>query len=559
MSKLWWYIVILVLSFIIVFFVKFDVVKTQDSYWDIQIERKMTFSLDGYKSFRKWLDVAWWVRLTYKIDFSKYEALYNNQELFEIKKQIKQIIKKNIENRISKLWVSDYSINILNLNWQDYLQVEIWWINDLDYAKKVIWKTVELEFKVPFEGEDDKNIFKYRQVLAEDILKKVINSGVDLSKFENIDEWIYYFNLSNVSERDLPKWLRDNIDKIISMKNNSVYPSLISWSMKLVYPYIFKGEKIYDWWFIVKNKWYNLSGDSRNYNLEVLFITKKPFWILAKDPNTNEILNGAYFKYATVWQDQKGYASVDIQFDDKWKSIFCNLTKKYLWKSMAIFVGNKLVTAPTIQAEICWWTAQITGNFSPEEAKKLAKDLNEGALPAKLILSQEEKISPVLWEKALVWAVIAWFVWLFLIFLLLIWMYNIRWALIWLFSLIEFLLVVLAVVKITDYAMSLAGISAILLSIGIAVDANILMYERIKEELKSWNSFFIAVQNWLERSWNAIRDWNLTTGMIALILFMIWMNVFKGFWTMMILNIIVTLFILVPFTRALLEVFWEDK
>ncbi len=544
-----WFWILFIVSFVIVFFVKYDIQKTVDQYWDVNIEKKLVFSSEWYKYFRKWLDVAWGIRLTYKIDFTKYEQVYTDpQQLAKVKKQVKEIIKRNIENRISWLWVSDYYITIINLNWQDYLQVEIWWIHDIEYAKKVIWKTVELEFKVPYQWEDKENAYIFRKKLAENILQQAILSGKSLNDLEDIDNGIYYFSQS-IKEDNLPQALKDKIDQIESLPNEKVYPTLISGQLEIVYPRLFQQAKNMSWWFIVKK----IDGN----RLEYLFITAYPFWILAKDSKTWQILNGAYFKYATVAQNQKWQFVVEINFDDIWKEIFCDITKRYLEKPMAIFVWNRLVTSPNIKVEICGWTAMIEWMFTSDEAKKLAKDLNEWALPAKLILSQEEKISPVLWEKALIGAVIAGFVGFGLIYLLLLFMYGFKWANLAILSLIEFVIVVLAVVKITDYALSLSGIAAILLSIGIAVDANILIYERVKEELKDGNSFYIAVKNWLERSWNAIRDGNLTTGMIALILFMIGMNVFKWFGTMMLLNIFVTLVILVPFVKNLLLLFGD--
>jgi preprotein translocase subunit SecD len=182
----------------------------------------------------------------------------------------------------------------------------------------------------------------------------------------------------------------------------------------------------------------------------------------------------------------------------------------------------------------------------------LAKDLNEGALPAKLILVHEEKIAPLLGEKALEGAVKAGVIGFILIGIMLLLMYNFRWSAIAIFSLIEFILVTLAIVKVIDYALSLAGISAIVLSIGMGVDANILMYERIREELKAGKAFWLAVIDGLKRSWNAIRDGNLTTFAIAFLLFSLGMNVFKGFGFMMMLSIIIVLTVIVPLTRELL-------
>jgi preprotein translocase subunit SecD len=93
----------------------------------------------------------------------------------------------------------------------------------------------------------------------------------------------------------------------------------------------------------------------------------------------------------------------------------------------------------------------------------------------------------------------------------------------------------------------------------MGVDANILMYERIREELKAWKAYWLAVIDGLKRSWPAIRDGNMTTFMIALLLFWMWMNVFKWFGSMMMLSIIIVLSVIVPLTKYLLLIWWNDK
>ena len=132
-----------------------------------------------------------------------------------------------------------------------------------------------------------------------------------------------------------------------------------------------------------------------------VFINKSPQWIVAVNPTTNEILNGAFFSYAAPGVNQFGKSVITINFNDKGREIFCNLTKAFTNQQMAIFVGGTLQTAPIINEPICGGSAQIDGEFTTESAKELSDSLNEGALPAPLILSSEEKVSPVLGEGAI--------------------------------------------------------------------------------------------------------------------------------------------------------------
>ena len=136
--------------------------------------------------------------------------------------------------------------------------------------------------------------------------------------------------------------------------------------------------------------------NTKSYKINAIFVAKKPQWVPAQDPKTGEILNAAYFRYAEHGRNQIGEPVVLVHFNEKGKQIFCDISTAYVGKQMAIAVGGKIVTAPVIREPICGGTAQISGGFSEEEAKKMAQDLNEGAMPAQLILVSEEKISPTL-------------------------------------------------------------------------------------------------------------------------------------------------------------------
>ena len=248
-----------------------------------------------------------------------------------------------------------------------------------------------------------------------------------------------------------------------------------------------------------------------------------------------------------------------INFDDKGKEIFCNITEVIVGKQLAIFVGWQLVTAPVIREKICGGSAQIDGQFDMTTSKQLVDNLNEWALPAPLILAHEEKVSPTLGEQALDGALIAGLVGLILIGVFMFSLYGWRQGSVAIMTLLAFLIILFAIVKLVGYALSLSGIAAILLSIGMGVDANVLIYERIREEKSNDKSIFSAISDGYERSLSAIRDGNLTTFMIALLLFFMGTNVFKWFGTMMMVNIILTLVVIVPLTKSLLMIMHSDQ
>ncbi len=569
-QSLLWYWIIIVLSLFVVLFVWRDVDATTG-------KSSLTLTPTWYTEFRKWMDIAWWVRLYYKIDLSTYQEVYTDPtEYSAVIRNIQNIILQNIDTRISKLWVSDYESKIQTLEDGQYVVIDLWWVHDLKQAKDIIWKTVELEFKTVFDWSAEE-VQASRQLMAENLLKEAVASPNTMGELTiwKWSEWVYYQQYTDVTADSLPQIYQDNPDLLVE-REWWVYPSVTQWVYSVIpaFSWISDTETILEWWVINKintvtpgsiatvwswdTTWWEVS--ETRYSLEEIFVSSTPQWVTAKDPVSNEILNWAYFKYAWVSQSQTGQPVVVINFDDKGKDIFCNLTNVIVWQQLAIFVWGEQVTAPVIREKICWWTAQIDWAFDVVWAKELVDDLNEWALPAPLVLAHEEKVSATLWEKALQWAILAWCVWLLLVFVYMMITYWVRKWSVAVVTLLSFLIVLFAIVKLIWFALSLSWIAAILLSIGMWVDANVLIYERVEEEQESWKSIFQSVTDWYERSWTAIRDGNITTWMIALLLFFVGTNVFKWFWTMMIVNIVLTLFILVPMTKYLLMLFlWASN
>jgi|GEM_PF-573529 len=295
------------------------------------------------------------------------------------------------------------------------------------------------------------------------------------------------------------------------------------------------------------------------YDIEDIRVQDTQSWTVAQDPKSNDILNGAFFKFANVSQSQTGLPVVAINFDDKGKEIFCNITEANIGRQMAIFVGGQLMTAPTIQDKICGGTAQIDGTFDAKGAKELTDNLNSGALPAPLLLSHEEKVSPTLGESALRGAFIAAGVGFLVIYLLMFFMYGLKRATIVIITLIVFVAFLMAIFKLFGVVSSLSAIAAAILTVGMAVDANVLIFERLKEELAQGKTMYNAIEDAYDRSRNPIRDGNISTGLIGLLLFTMGVNVFKGFGTTILINMFLILLVNVPLTKELLHVFYRSK
>jgi len=508
--------------------------------WVILIALLIIFTLWWWiTNWKQWLDLAGWVRLLYKMDFSQYKKNYTNEAEFNKQRNnVVNIVKQNIDGRISKLWVSDYNARHIVLWWKDYIEISLWWITDIEKAKKTIWKTVQMTFKVPFTWIVTNQIKDQRQLLAEKLLTdlKTQKTNEILDYIYNPKAWNIISWKVSITWSNLTKIFWQNIEKALTW-----------W---YVYPKLLKTNNSFDIYQFLAKSW-------SIYTFEQIKVLFKPAWSDAKQ--WWKLLNWERFKMATVDRAPWGQVAVNIYFDDKWRDMFCKLTHTYLHQQMAIFIWNRLVTDPVIQAQICGGVAQITWRYTPKTAQKLATDLNTWAMPVPLILEQEQKVSPILWQQALKNAIIAALLWVFLIFLMFLFIYWFRYAIVTLLSLLLFFIALWWFIKLFGVVLSLSAIWAIILNVGMAVDANVIIFERIRENLQSGKSKLTSIIDWYESSISAIRDWNLTTWLIAFLLFMIWTNIFKWFWTMMIVNIFIVLVIMLPTIPWLVILFTKNK
>lgn len=555
------FVAIFGISLIIVFFVGRPFNKET-------LQREGVVSVQWLQYFRKGLDVSGGTKLVYKISYDKYEKIYTEKtQLDALKKTIETIIMKNIDNRISKLWVSDYKSYVQNMNDEHYIVVEIWGIADLDQAKELIGKTLELEFKLPNPEKPTAATFAARKNLANQVLAEIKKNPTQIAKIlegrmsENIYHSVYTGNtlqeLPDIYKKDPSMLNKAELGKIYGLVEGD-YTTIYSEGTALT-PKTWTTIKGYTMFRVVDR--YQGKDASWNvatlYAFEDVFVQDRETWVPATDGQ--KILNGAYFKFANTSTSEMGEPVVVINLDDAGKEIFCTITQNNINKQMAIFVGGNMLTAPNIQTKICGGTAEINGGFTTETAKSLSNALNEGTLPAPLILTQEEKISPTLWVNALSGALWAGLVGFLAIVILLYSMYGTKKTIVASMVLISFLMTLAAFMKMTDYALSLSGIAVIILAIGMWVDANILIFERLREELHAGKSIVGSIDEAQHRSWPAIRDGQISTGIIAFVMFSMGTNMFKGFGSMLIVTMLLTLLLNVKLTQILLHVFYDPK
>jgi protein-export membrane protein SecD len=260
-------------------------------------------------------------------------------------------------------------------------------------------------------------------------------------------------------------------------------------------------------------------------------------------------LDGKHFRAATVTLDPiTNIPVVQIMFDDEGGTLFQELTKRNIDKRIAIFVGGELVSAPTVQQEIAGGTAIITGNNSFDEARALAQDLNTGAIPAPIHLSGQRTVEATLGAESLRTSLHAALVGALILALYMLIMYRFL-GLLAAGALTMYAIIFLTILKLPLFLFSgqhivltLAGMAGIILSIGMAVDANVLIFERMKEELRKGKMLRTAVETGFTRAWPSIRDSNISTFITCTILFLVGTSIVRGFAVTLGMGVLISMF-----------------
>lgn len=266
-------------------------------------------------------------------------------------------------------------------------------------------------------------------------------------------------------------------------------------------------------------------------------------------------LTGKDLKIAQV-KFNNGKAVVGLDFTPQGSQKFADITTKNIGKPLAIFLDNQIISAPTVQNAITDGNAVITGNFTVEAAKQLAIQLNAGALPVPIKIVEQRNIGATLGQQSISKSVLAASVGMAVVWLFMLANYGVK-GLLADTALGIYLLLSISVIKLIPITLTLAGIAGLVLSIGMAVDANILIFERIKEELRWGRSLPAALELGFHRAWNSIRDSNISSLITAGILFWFGSGSVRGFALTLIVGIGVSLFTSITITRTLLQLVYD--
>jgi protein-export membrane protein SecD len=262
-------------------------------------------------------------------------------------------------------------------------------------------------------------------------------------------------------------------------------------------------------------------------------------------------LTGRYLKQATLVFDSNNEPTVSLQFDATGTQLFDDITKANIGKTVAIFLDGAPISTPTVREEIPSGQAVISGSFTPTEARTLVGRLNSGALPVPISLLSTQTIGASLGENAVNAGVKAAIIGFLLVALFLILLYRLP-GLVATVSLCIFISIILALFKLLPVTLTAAGIAGFIISIGIAVDANVLIFERVKEEMRSGQKIHDAVSAGFSRAWFSIRDSNISNFITAVILFWFGTSLIQGFAFTLGMGVIVSMFSAIVITRIFL-------
>jgi len=458
-----------------------------------------------------------------------------------------------IERRVNAFGVSEPIIQTTKTDNGWRIIVELAGISDVSQAIDMIGETPLLEFKKINPDPEIKITEEQKQEMQD-----------------------YNTEAKTKAEKLLTEVLKPNADFAQIAKKNSEDPGStdnggdLGWAQKGTFVQEFenvcfdtldKGE-IYNklvqtefGWHIIKKE--DERGEKDNYEARCSHILIRS----ATEADFGEVpdqwiytgLTGKQLERSIVQFDPNTQIpEVTLQFNDEGKELFASITKENVGKQVAIFLDGQAISAPTVQEPITDGRAVISGNFKIQEAKLLAQRLNAGALPVPINLISQQTVGASLGKESMEKSLQAGLLGLIIVSLFMILYYRIP-GFTAVLALLFYGLVVLAIFKLIPVTLTLSGIAGFILSLGMAVDANILIFERFKEELKNDKPTSIAINEGFKRAWPSIRDGNISTLITCIILMGFTTSMVKGFAVTLSIGILISIFTSMVVTKIILN------
>lgn len=483
----------------------------------------------------------------------EYEAETGSLKGDQVKEAV-EAAQAVIERRVNAFGVSEPLVQLAQSGGTYRIIAELPGVKDVEDAKKQIKEAPFLEFKE--EDNDNPAIKEMMASLNAQSSKKAQETLEKALKGENFEE------LAKAESQD-PGSKDKGGDLDFFKKGTMVAPfdeAVFSDEAKVgqVFPRLVESDF---GWHIIKKEEERGDGDAKEIRARHILFRKYSETSFGQQYKETG-LSGKNLKSARVdfggQQGGLGEPQVVINFDDEGTKLFADITKRNLQKSLAIYIDGEMVTAPTVQAEITNGEAVITGSYTIKEANALKKRLDEGSLPVPLKLVSQQSIEASLGQAELQKSVKAGFGGFAIVSVFMILYYRFL-GVVASFSLIIYSAMLLSLFKLSSLGgwpwpitLTLSGIAGFVLSIGMAVDANVLIFERIKEESRRGKSLRNALREGFLRAWPSIRDGNVSTILTAVILIWFGTGFVKGFAIILTLGVTLSMFTAVVIVRSFL-------
>jgi len=518
-----------------------------------QIFEKAGFKLPGFLNwpFHLGLDLQGGTHLVYQADVSQIPG----QDQASAVEGVRDVI----ERRVNAFGVSEPIVQTTKSGDSWRMIVELAGVSDVNQAITMIGETPLLEFKeqnpspqIELTDEQKQQLTDFNnraKTLAEDLLVQALKPDADfgqLAKDNSQDPG------SLEAGGDLGLMPRGvfvpEFEKVCfdELKPGEIYPKLVQ--SEFGYHVIKKEEE---------------SGSADDYQARCRHIlmrtaTESDF-ASASDEWLYTGLTGKQLKRAQIEFDPNTQVpQISLEFNDEGAALFAALTRKNIGKPIAIFLDGEPISIPTVQQEIPNGQAVISGQFTITEAKLLAQRLNAGALPVPIELISQQTVGASLGNESMAKSLKAGLIGLVIVSLFMILYYRLP-GLSAVVALIFYGLIILAVFKLIPVTLTLAGIAGFILSLGMAVDANILIFERLKEELKQEKPLTIALAESFRRAWPSIFDGNVSTLITCLILMGFTTSVVKGFAVTLSIGILISMFSAMVVNKIILKLVIKTK
>ncbi len=518
------------------------------------------------------LDLQGGVHLVYEADMSEVEKGKEAEALSGIQDVI--------ERRVNAFGVAEPKIHTSSIAGSHRLVVELAGIKDVEEAKNLIKETPFLEFKE--QGEPKTELSQEEQTLIdEQVATFSVQAGEEKKRAdETLQKALAGEDFVQLAKENSADGSAENGGDLDFFKKGVMVPEFEEvvfrddFEVGQIYPELVKSQFGYH---IIKKTDQRGEGEDKEVRASHILLQVpdekmireqlaqqllQPEWIVTG-------LSGKQLERSQVDFDQQttGEPMVLLQFNDEGTKLFKEITERNVGQPVAIFLDGQIISAPVVQDVIRNGEAVISGNFNLVEAKELSKRLNAGALPVPITLISQQSVEASLGKISLEKSLQAGLWGLILVAIFMILYYRLA-GVVAMIALAIYIALMVSIFKLSSLSqtftitLTLSGIAGFILSIGMAVDANILIFERMKEEIKRGRDLKTALDEGFKRAWTSIRDGNLSTILTALILMTFGTGFVKGFAIILVIGVLLSMFTAIVVTRMLLRGLfgsWSEK